>query len=493
MRITIQTLQKKGYKIKDLAQTAACHRNTISRILKEDLSKAKSIKRNKPSELDRYKEYIEDKLEQNLSATRIFQDLSQEKSFNRSYWSVRDYVKKLKKGKQKVYMRLHTLPGKEAQVDFGYIGKTLDNNGKMRKTWVFCMKLSYSRLDFYCKTYDQRVKTFLKCHEKAFEYFKGVPETIKIDNLKAAILEASFYEPVYQRQYLAFSKHYNFLPIPCRVAVPTDKGKVESGIKYVENNFFKGKKFANEDDLDCQLKDWIEDICNVRIHGTTKKIPRQVFEQEEKQHLKPLPIQRFKIIEYATRKVRKDCHIDFENNYYSVPYRYIDDEVELEIEDKIIKIYYQNESIAVHSKIMHKKGQFQTNKAHYPEYKIISETEYQKKYEEKMKEIGLNAHKFFEKTLKKYPYHWSGSIKGIVNQLLKTFEKEEIDGACKRALAYNAYGYRTIKRICESGLAKVEPDQIRNDKEIRYQEGEFLRPFCYYEELLPYGNNKKTP
>ncbi len=72
------------------------------------------------------------------------------------------------------------------------------------------MRLSYSRLDFYKKVYDQKVETFILCHIHAFRYFGGVPKRIKIDNLKAAILEANFYEPVYQRLYKQFADYYVF-------------------------------------------------------------------------------------------------------------------------------------------------------------------------------------------------------------------------------------------------------------------------------------------
>jgi transposase len=143
---------------------------------------------------------------------------------------------------------MHTLPWEEAQVDFGYAGYTL-YQGKKRKTWVFNMRLSYSRLDYYEVVYDQRVETFIQCHINAFNYFGGVPQYIKIDNLKAAILKTNFYEPIYQELYKNFAYYYGFHPLPCRIRRPNDKGKVESGINYVKNNFFSGRNFTDEQDL----------------------------------------------------------------------------------------------------------------------------------------------------------------------------------------------------------------------------------------------------
>ena len=114
--------------------------------------------------------------------------------------------------RENIFVRIHTLPGEEAQVDFGYVGLTPDNNGKRRKTWVFNMRLSYSRLDYYEKVYDQRVETFIQCHINAFKYFEGITEYVKTDNLKAAILQANFYEPIYQQMYKNFALHYGFKP-----------------------------------------------------------------------------------------------------------------------------------------------------------------------------------------------------------------------------------------------------------------------------------------
>jgi transposase len=118
-------------------------------------------------------------------------------------------------------MVIETLPGEEAQVDFGYIG-TLNIGSKRKKAWVFVMTLSYSRYMYAKIVFDQTVKTFIKCHVESFRYFGGVPETIKIDNLKAGVIEANFYEPIIQRTYAAFAAHYGFWADPCRIYTPTD-------------------------------------------------------------------------------------------------------------------------------------------------------------------------------------------------------------------------------------------------------------------------------
>jgi hypothetical protein len=364
------------------------------------------------------------------------------------YTTVRDYLKEIKK-RDEIFVRIETKPGEEAQIDFGYAGLTMDNSGKKRRTWVFNMRLSYSRLDYYEKVYDQRVETFIQSHINAFKYFGGIPEYVKIDNLKAAILEANFYEPVYQQLYKSFAEHHGFKPLPCRVRKPNDKGKVESGIKYVKYNFFSGRIFKDGNDLDWQLMSWVDNKCNQRVHGTTRRVPAQVFELEEKQLLKSLPQEEFKMSAVGVRKVYHDCHIYVEYNYYSVPFEYVGKEVDIELSKNLLKVFYQGKEIAVHPKA-DGRGKFSTNKNHYPKYKRFSETEYQEKYQTKMAEVGPYAEQVFFLVREHNPRDWARTIQGILS-LLKSFPEEIVELACKRALAFGIYQYQIIKNICANG------------------------------------------
>ncbi len=399
-----------------------------------------------PRILDVHKETIVQFVEEGLSGVRINEELKA-LGVKAGYSTLKDYISKIKKNEQ-IFIRIETKAGEEAQVDFGYIGPTPTNSGKKRKTWVFNMRLSFSRLDYYEKVYDQRVETFVQCHINAFKYFGGVPEYIKIDNLKAAILEANFYEPVFQQLYKTFADYYDFKPMPCRVCTPNDKGKVESGIKYVKNNFFSGRKFKDEDDLTRQLRNWFDNT-NLRIHGTIRKVPRELFEAQEKDKLKPLPVNEFKMSCVGTRKVYHDCHIYVDYSYYSVPFEYVGKEVEIELTDKLLKIFYQGKEIAVHAKAG-SKGSFSTNNSHYPKYKQCSQTEYQENYQAKMAQVGPYTEQMFFAVMGSQPRDWYRTVQGILS-LVKNYSKEVVELACKRALAYEALSYQMVKNICFNG------------------------------------------
>lgn len=255
MHTTLLTLWKQGQSQRTIADMTGKDRKTIKRVIQRYKETGQESPKaiSKASALTSYHDDIIKHLEADLSVIRIHEKLK-DIGCPLGYTSVKRYVAKLK-NRTDICVRFHTAPGVEAQVDFGYVGLMPYPGlpGKRKKAWVFNMRLSYSRLDYYEVVFDQKVETFIRCHENAFYHFGGVPEVIKIDNLKAAILQAHFYEPIYQSLYKGFSDHWGFDPIPCRVRCPQEKGKVESGIKYVKNNFFAGRTFDTHHDLKEQL------------------------------------------------------------------------------------------------------------------------------------------------------------------------------------------------------------------------------------------------
>jgi len=230
MYTMIKTLWKKTKNKSKIARITGHDWKTVAKVIK-DIERGVEVPKKKPKAtiIDDFKQEVLELVEKDLSAVRIHQELARA-GFSGSYCTVKKYVQEIKR-KGNIFVRIHTEPGEEAQVDFGYLGMTKDDSGKSRKTWIFNMRLSYSQLDYYCKVYDQKVETFIDCHIRAFEAFSGVPEYVRIDNLKSAILKASFYEPLYQQSYKDFAAYYKFNPLPCRIRRPNDKGKVESGIK----------------------------------------------------------------------------------------------------------------------------------------------------------------------------------------------------------------------------------------------------------------------
>ncbi len=186
---------------------------------------------------------------------RLYQVL-QEKGFSGSYSSLQRYVAKSNTFKDRPVFRIETKPGEIAQVDFGHIGRIHDERtGAEIKAYVFVMVLGFSRDAYYEIVRSQNIETWCSCHVNAFEHFNGVPRIVIPDNLKSAIIKAAYLDPLPNRSYADLAKHYGFQIDPCLPGTPEHKGKVESGVKYVKNNFVPLREFKNFSDANLQLQE----------------------------------------------------------------------------------------------------------------------------------------------------------------------------------------------------------------------------------------------
>ena len=428
------------------------------------------------SKAARYDELIRQKIELGQSARSIYQDLVIENDYHDSYDSIKRYVHKLKEKSPKLYARIETPPGEEAQVDFGEGAPTL-KNGRYYKPWLFVMTLSNSRKSFEEVVWKQDVETFLRCHENAFNFFGGVIKVIKIDNLKSGVLKAHLYEPELNPNYLAFSKHYNFIPLPCKVATPQHKGKVESGVKYAQNNALKGKKFPSLDEQNAYLRFWNKTWASTRIHGTTKKQVQAMFEQE-KPFLQPLPKTAYEFFKIGNRKVNAlDSHIEVAGAYYPIPPKYMGETVIVHFNSKWVKVYFQQKLIQHLSTVA--KGRFHPDKSCLPDYKTWDNNQYVQHLFKKCQQIGpavLNWAQQAETNRKQRAYR---SIQGIVS-LTKKYQKQIINQACQKSLNQQAFSYHIVKQLAEEILLQK---QIQT--EINFiQENEIIRSPQQYQQLL---------
>ena len=456
MHHTIKTLLSKGLSHRSIAEDLGINRSVVRRVAREIETGQPAGQYSRDKKLTGYESQIKDWLSSDLTGVLIHQRLVGDYGLSVSYGTVRRMINSLKSSE--VFVPLHSDPGEEVQVDFGYMGR-FERNGKEIKVWVFCMLLSHSRYGYYEVVTDQSIPTFLACHRNGFEYFGGVPQTVKLDNLKAGVLRADFYEPLIQTQYAAFLAHYGSAPITARVRRPEDKGKVESGIKYVKNNFLKGLRDRKWENLVSELANWNEQVCNQRTHGTTRKIPAAVFKHVEKRELIPLPAQRFEIYRIEQRKVNRMGHISFHQTYYSVPYIHAGKMLTVKSNGRVLRIFDQEEEVALHT-LAQQAGQYITQEAHKPPQKQKKEQAY---YAEKLEQIGPHALEFMQALHAHNRNHWREKVRGILS-LRRSYPLQLIDQACQRALKYEAYSYLTVKNICQQNLVKIPDDQPLSTK-----------------------------
>lgn len=401
-----------------------------------------------------YQDQINDWLKDGLSIRLIHERLEAQCGLKLSYSAVRDYVRK-HTGPGEVYAPVQTAFGEEAQVDFGYMGTFKDKDGKRRKIWVFACVLSRSRYAYYELVTDQKVETFIRCHENAFHFFGGVPKIVRIDNLKAGVLEVNFYEPVYQEDYAHFLKHYGSSGITCRVRRGQDKGKVESGVKFVKNNFLKG---LQTDELEAgkrQLVDWNQSK-NKRRHGTTQQVPSDVFNTQEKATLLPLPLARYPYYRCEKRRVNDYGHIAYQYNFYSVPYRLTGEDVLIKSDGTLIRIYYKTEQVACHPIDMD-KGRYITTEAHKMKFKQHKSAQ---TYLNQALCLGPDAYQLMVQLQQKYPSSWTRMGAGILKLATKPYTPSIVNAACRRALAYSAFSYQSVKQICDKQLYVLDDSPV---------------------------------
>jgi len=428
------------------------------------------------SRADEFSSIILKKLDAGQSAKSIFQDIVTECGYSGSYDSVKRYIKKLRNRHPKLYARIETPPGEEAQVDFGQGAPTL-KNGRYCRPWLFVMTLSNSRKSYEEAVWKQDVETFIRCHEHAFAHFGGCVKVIKIDNLKAGVLKAHLYEPELNPNYLAFSLHYRFVPLPCRVASPQEKGKVESGVGYAQDNALKGKRFDSIEEQNAYLRHWNKTWASPRIHGTTKRQVNIMFE-EEKPFLQVLPKEPYAFFKIGVRKVNIiDSHIEVKGAYYPVSPEYLGREVVVHFNSQWVKVFYQNKRIQFLSTVA--QGRFHPDKSCLPEDKRGSQTQYIQYLFDRCSEIGPSVAEWAKQAERERNQRAYRSIQGIVT-LTKKYPDAVINRACRKSIEKDALSYHVVKELAEALVI-----QKNIQKEIEFsQQSDVIRTPLEYHNLL---------
>ena len=395
-------------------------------------------------------------LAQGLETEAIYQRLKDQHGFTGHYQAVWRFARKLQPQRLEVTVRVEVAPGYEVQVDFGYAGMMFDPvTRKPRRAWAYVATLAFSRHQYVEFVFDQTVATWLMLHRHMLEFFGGVPEHVRIDNLKAGIVQACLNEPEAQRSYRECAEHYGFLITPCRPATPQHKGKVESGVHYVKRNFLAGRDYTQPQHslhhASVEALRWVAETAGHRRHGTTKQIPLEQFEQIERAALRPLPPAPFELVTWKQVKLHRDCHIVFENAYYSAPYRYVGETLWVRGTAQSIEIHCDFERLVIHTRAA-RPGERLTLLAHLPPEKVAGLTLTPIACLERATQVGPQTAEVIAQLLAERPMD---RLRGA-HRLLHWAEKNDparLERACARALAFSEVSVRTIENILKTGIA----------------------------------------
>jgi transposase len=403
-----------------------------------------------PSSVEPYREQVEQLLDDGVEMMTMFDRITR-LGYTGSYSSIRRFVRTLQPAKSKAVVRVHTLPGEEAQVDFGFAGTLLDPIGaRPRRAWIFVMTLSYSRHQYAELVFDQKISTWLACHRHAFEWFGGTPRRVVIDNLKAAVLEANLHDPVLGEAYRRQAQHYGFLISPNRPRTPQHKGKVESGVHFAKRSFLAGQQFADLHTANAALRQWIVDRAGSREHGTTRRAPLAVFAAEERATLLPLPSDAFELVEIKRAKVHPDCHVVLDASYYSAPYRYIGQALDVWIFAHVVQLFDGAELVTTHPRAT-SRGQWMTRTEHYPPHKAAYLERTPSYCLSLAQTIGPATFAVVDQLLADRPLDRLRSVQALL-RLTDQVGKTRLEAACRRASHFGDVRYRRVKDILNAAL-----------------------------------------
>lgn len=403
------------------------------------------------SSVEPYREVVERLLEAGVELTAILARLREQHGYRGSYSSVQRFVRQLRPATVRAVVRVETAPGEEAQIDFGTLGPLVDaRTGEHRTAYAFVMTLSYSRHQYAEIVFDQKVSTWLACHQRAFAAFGGVPKRLVPDNLKAAVLVAALHDPVLGEPYRRLAQHYGCLIRPTRPRTPQHKGKVESGVRYLKRNFWAGQEFPDSAVANERLGTWVRDTAGARRHGTTGQPPLAVFREREQVALLPLPAYPLTLEEVRRVKVHSDCHVVVEGSFYSAPWTVIGQTLEAYLGERMVELYRGVELVTTHPRAT-RPGTRQTRPEHYPPEKAAFLERTPERCHALAERIGPATLAVVQILLAERPLDRLRAVQAIL-RLEESVGRERLEAACRRALHYGDPRYRRIRDILKAGL-----------------------------------------
>jgi transposase len=351
-------------------------------------------------------------------------------------------------------------PGEAAEADFGRLGRWSDPaTGSHPYVYGLLVTLAFSRYAFLWVALRQDLPTVLAGLEAAWAFFQGAVRRLVVDNLKPVITRADRYVPQIDRVFLVYAQHRGFLVDPTVPRHATGKPRVERGIPYVRQDFFRGETFRDLADMQGRAVHWCRDLAGTRIHGTTRRAPRVVFETEEQPTLLPLGLEPFDPPTWAECTVHPDHHIQFQRALYSVPTRYIGAKVDVRGDSRLVRIYLRGELIKVHPP--QPPGARSTDYTDYP----TEQTPYAMRAPDacirRATEIGPAVGQFVTVLLRgTFPWARLRQTQKLL-RLAERYGAERVNAACARALAFDLVEVRRVEAIVRTALEHEPPAHAR--------------------------------
>ncbi len=371
-RATIFYLKQKGWSNIQIAEFTGHHRDTIAKVLKEEIEQ-KPKKRDRKSAVSVFDAQIQEWLDQDLPVIRMF-ELARgdgEHPYTASETAFYDYVRKVRRARQypphDVAIRFEGMPGEYLQIDWGEVrDMAVTNAGETHTRYFFAARLKYSRFMFVRFQHDMQEETLLRSLIECFQLVGGVPWVVVTDNMKTAVLgrDASN-QPIWNPAYQKLAAEFKFLPEACAPASGNQKGSVENLVKFVKANFLAGRSFHDDTDLAEQCQHWLTQVNTQRESDATGELPvARLAEEQRKFGELPACAQDYGFFDCVV--VSRESMVSIESNRYSVPVHLVGRALTARIHQDHLDLFADQALVATHPRA---RGQHEriVNPAHFEE------------------------------------------------------------------------------------------------------------------------------
>lgn len=402
------------------------------------------------------------------------------------------------KKKLDLVMRQDHRFGEKMFVDYsgGKVAITDPETGEIKQAEIFVAVLGASNYTYAEASWSQSLKDWIGSHQRALQFFGGVPEIIVPDNLKAAVTRADRYEPEINLTYQDMARHYGVAIIPARARKPRDKAKVEAAVLLAQRWILaalRNYQFFSLTELNEAIGGLLEKL-NGRPFKKLDGSRKSHFEQFERHHLKPLPPESYEFAHWKKARVHIDYHVEVEGHYYSVPHSFAHQQVDVRLTENTVEIFAKGLRIASHMRNM-RKGRHTTVKAHMP----ASHRHYADWTPERIVDwaakTGPATAELTRRIMASRPHPQQGyrSCLGIL-RLGDSHGKERLEAASRRALAINALTYKSLASILKKGLdAQPLPEPEEEPDSSSSSHGN-IRGAAYYDyspQLSMFNSNQE--
>ncbi|MCA9559371.1 MAG: IS21 family transposase [Planctomycetes bacterium] len=429
-----------------IARQLGVHHSTVRRVLAKGGVPAEAFATRR-SKADPFLPFMLQVLTQypDLRASRLY-EMVRERGYDGGPDHFRAIVARHRPRKPaEAFLRLSTLPGEQAQVDWGHFGH-VEVDGARRPLVAFVMVLSWSRWMILRFGVDQRMGSFLGHHAAAFEALEGVPRVLLYDNLKSAVTQRIGDAIVFNETLLAFAAHHRYEPRPVAPYRGNEKGRVERGIRDVRESFFPARTWTDLEDLNRQAERWCREIRGARKHPEDRT--RTVAEAftEERTKLRTLPDDAFPIEDRVDARVGKTPYVRFDGNDYSVPHDRVRRTLGVAATSDTVRVLDGLEVVAVHRRSWGKGCQIE-EPAHIA---ALATRKAEARQERGMNRLFVSvpeARPFIERMAER-----GGNIGGavaILGGLLDAFGAKELGVALDEALAADALHVAAVRQILD--------------------------------------------